>query len=283
MGFIRSGVIFILAISLFLSLFIGNLFLTLNLSLEYNQVSPYIQNLSENFATDSGSKAIILKEYESKKTFCEKEGQASLNFTFDGNEITVPCEILKKDAKSVIEFVINESIPIYYYKEYNCTFIECIQKEGKPLALISEKAKIYWEEKFYSTMLISIIIFILLFIFVKEKHSAFILSGIMVIFSAIPFRQIAWLISLLPEFLPFKIIPIFFTKADYVFMVMIILGIILISLGIGIKFFDWGIKLNDFTKSLFKKDSKEEVTKEEVKEIVEEKLKEESKKKRKKG
>ncbi|HIH52076.1 MAG TPA: hypothetical protein HA284_00900, partial [Nanoarchaeota archaeon] len=274
MGFIRSGVVFILAIALFLGLFVGNLFLTLNLSLEYDQVSPYIQNLSEDFAMSSGSKALILQNYETKKILCQKGDQVSLDFTFDTEKIAVPCEVINKDGKSVIEFVINESIPIYYYKDYNCTFIECIQTKGESLALISEKAKTYWEEKFYSVALISLIIFVLLFIFVKEKHSAFILSGIMVIFSAIPFRQITWLLSLLPEFLPFKIIPIFFTKAADVFMIMIILGILLISLGIGIKFFDWGIKLNELIKSIFKKDPTQELTKEEVKEIAGEKVKE---------
>jgi len=283
MGFIRSGVVFILAIALFLGLFVGNLFLTLNLSLEYDQVSPYIQNLSEDFAMSSGSKALILQNYETKKILCQKGDQVSLDFTFDTEKIAVPCEVINKDGKSVIEFVINESIPIYYYKDYNCTFIECIQTKGESLALISEKAKTYWEEKFYSVALISLIIFVLLFIFVKEKHSAFILSGIMVIFSAIPFRQITWLLSLLPEFLPFKIIPIFFTKAADVFMIMIILGILLISLGIGIKFFDWGIKLNELIKSIFKKDPTQELTKEEVKEIAGEKVKEELKKEKKKS
>ncbi|KHO48786.1 hypothetical protein J4412_01550 [Candidatus Pacearchaeota archaeon] len=283
MGFIRSGVVFILAIALFLGLFVGNLFLTLNLSLEYDQVSPYIQNLSEDFAMSSGSKALILQNYETKKILCQKGDQVSLDFTFDTEKIAVPCEVINKDGKSVIEFVINESIPIYYYKDYNCTFIECIQTKGESLALISEKAKTYWEEKFYSVALISLIIFVLLFIFVKEKHSAFILSGIMVIFSAIPFRQITWLLSLLPEFLPFKIIPIFFTKAADVFMIMIILGILLISLGIGIKFFDWGIKLNELIKSIFKKDPTQELTKEEVKEIAGEKVKEELKKEKKRS
>ena len=283
MGFIRSGVVFILAIALFLGLFVGNLFLTLNLSLEYDQVSPYIQNLSEDFAMSSGSKALILQNYETKKILCQKGDQVSLDFTFDTEKIAVPCEVINKDGKSVIEFVINESIPIYYYKDYNCTFIECIQTKGESLALISEKAKTYWEEKFYSVALISLIIFVLLFIFVKEKHSAFILSGIMVIFSAIPFRQITWLLSLLPEFLPFKIIPIFFTKAADVFMIMNILGILLISLGIGIKFFDWGIKLNELIKSIFKKDPTQELTKEEVKEIAGEKVKEELKKEKKRS
>ncbi|PIN71345.1 hypothetical protein CO153_02430 [Candidatus Pacearchaeota archaeon CG_4_9_14_3_um_filter_30_11] len=283
MGFIRSGVVFILAIALFLDLFVGNLFLTLNLSLEYDQVSPYIQNLSEDFAMSSGSKALILQNYETKKILCQKGDQVSLDFTFDTEKIAVPCEVINKDGKSVIEFVINESIPIYYYKDYNCTFIECIQTKGESLALISEKAKTYWEKKFYSVALISLIIFVLLFIFVKEKHSAFILSGIIVIFSAIPFRQITWLLSLLPEFLPFKITPIFFTKAADVFMIMIILGIILISLGIGIKFFDLGIKLNELIKSIFKKDLTQELTKEEVKEIAGEKVKEELKKEKKKS
>jgi len=178
MGFIRSGVVFILAIALFLGLFVGNLFLTLNLSLEYDQVSPYIQNLSEDFAMSSGSKALILQNYETKKILCQKGDQVSLDFTFDTEKIAVPCEVINKDGKSVIEFVINESIPIYYYKDYNCTFIECIQTKGESLALISEKAKTYWEEKFYSVALISLIIFVLLFIFRVTGEAATLMMSV---------------------------------------------------------------------------------------------------------
>ncbi len=288
MGFIRSGIVFILAIALFLGLFVGNLFLTLNWSLDYNHVSPYIQNISNDLAQSSGAKAIILQEYNSKNSLCNSQNKTSLNFSFNEEEIIVPCEEVNNGAKSVIEYVINESVPLYYYKNYNCSLIDCVQKENQPLALVSQNAKDYWGKQFYSVIILCLIAFGLLFIFVKEKHNAFVLAGIMTIFSAIPFRQITWILSLLPDLLPFKIIPIFFTEAGSVFTFMLILGIILISLGIGIKFFDWGMKLDGLIRKTFKRKDKEkkiekeeEIKTEEINEIVEKKVKEELNKKEK--
>jgi len=285
MGFIRSGFVFIFAIVLFLTLFAGNLFLTLDWSLDYNHVSPYIQNLSNDLAKDSGNKGTILSEYDIKKYLCENQNMSPIEFTLDNETMVVPCEIIKEGGKSVIEYLINESIPIYYYKNYSCNLLDCVQKEGQPFALVSQHAKDYWKGKFYSTLLISLIIFVLIFLFVKEKHSAFILAGIMTIFSAIPFNQITWLLSLLPDLLPLNIIPIFFTQAGSVFILMLVIGIILISLGIGIKFFDWGMKLNELIKKIFKRkdkedknENKEKITKDELKKIIEKEVKEELKK-----
>lgn len=281
MGFIRSGLVFILAIALFIALFVGNLFLTLNWSLDYNHVSPYIQNISSDLASSSGSKAIILQDYESKKILCQIQNNTSLNFSLNEEKISVPCEVVNTGAKPVIEYVINESIPLYYYKNYNCTLIDCVQKENQPLALVSQNAKNYWGKEFSSLLIISLIIFGLLFLFVKEKYSAFVLAGIMTIFSAIPFRQITWILSLLPDLLPFKVIPIFFTESGSVFVLMLIIGILLISIGIGIKFFDWGMKLNGLIRKAFKRKDKkieEESSKEDLNDLVEKKVKEELKK-----
>jgi len=275
MGFIRGGIVFILAIALFFGLFVGNLFLALNWSLKYNHVSPYIQNLSNDFATSSGNKGTILGNYESQKYLCQNENASPIEFTLDEEKIVVPCETVNEGGKSVIGYLINESIPFYYYKDYNCSLIDCIKTEKAPFALVSKTAKDYWKEKFYSTLLISLIIFALIFLFIKEKHSSFILAGIISIFSAIPFRQISWLLSLLPDLLPFRILPIFFTEAGNVFILMLIIGIALISIGIGIKFFNWGMKLNEFIRKAFKKKDKkqeEEITKENLKNLIDKEI-----------
>jgi len=203
MGFIRGSVIFILTFSLFIALFLGNIFLTLNWSLNYDNVQPYLKNLTNNLAKDSGSKAILLQEYNSKRINCpEKE---SVKFSFEENQIEIPCNIINKDAKSTIDYVINETIPKIYYKNYKCDFLDCLKTKNQQLVLISEKGKEYWGNKFYSVLIISLIIFILIFLFAKEKHSSLILTGSMIIFSALPFKQITWLLSLIPNLFPFKV------------------------------------------------------------------------------
>jgi len=56
---------------------------------------------------------------------------------------------------------------------------------------------------------------------------------------------------------------------------MLIIGIALISIGIGIKFFNWGMKLNEFIRKAFKKKDKkqeEEITKENLKNLIDKEI-----------
>lgn len=285
MGVIRGGLAFVLALGLFFTLFAANLFLTISWSLDYNHVSPYIQNVSNNLAQTSGEKGILLQNYEAKKILCSSNNETnqSISFLFQKEKISVPCEIINSGGKNTIEYVINESIPLYYYKNYSCSLINCVQ-EGKPLALVSQTAKDYWQQKFNSTILISLVIFALMFLFIKRKYKVFILGGILTIFSAIPMKQITWVLSLLPDLLPFKVIPIFFTESSSVFTIMIILGIILVSIGIGLKFFNWGMKINELTKKIFKRknaEEKENIKEKKLKNLIDKEIEKKTNKKKK--
>jgi len=280
MGFIRGAFVFVFAIGIFFSLFAANLFLTISLSLNYNNAAPYLKNVSNELAQNSGEKAIILKEYDNKKILCSETNfsEKEINITFKEEKIPVPCEVIQKGANSVIDYTLNKSVDYYYYKNYECTFLECIQTKDPTLALVSQTAKDYWQNKFNSTILIAIALFALLFLFIKEKYSSFVLGGILTIFAAMPFKQITWVLSLIPDLLPFKIIPVFFTESTTVFTIMLVLGIILIAIGIGIKFFDWGLKISNLFRKLVKKKDKEEKNKideDKIKEIVEKEVTEE--------
>jgi len=280
MGFIRSIFVFIFAVGLFFSLFAANLFLTISLSLNYNNAAPYIKNVSNKLAQNSGEKAIILRDYDNKKILCSEANfsEKEINITFEEEKISVPCGVIQKGANSVIDYTLNKSVDYYYYKNYECTFLDCIQTQDSTLALVSQTAKDYWQNKFNSTILIAIALFALLFLFIKEKYSSFVLGGILTIFAAIPFKQITWVLSLFPDLLPFKIIPVFFTKSTTVFTIMLIIGTILIAIGIGIKFFGWGLKISDLFRKLFKKKDKKEKSKideDEIKEIVKKEVTEE--------
>ena len=50
MGLIRGGLLFIVVVLLFLSFLVGNIFLTLNLSLDYNNVQPELTSVIRNIA-----------------------------------------------------------------------------------------------------------------------------------------------------------------------------------------------------------------------------------------
>ena len=253
MGFIRGGIVFLLATGLFITLLMGNIFLTLNWSLEYDNVEPYIKNLTDEITGDSGSKGEILEEYEIEKVLCST--QESVTFTFEENEITIPCEVINQGSKAVIDYAVEDTIPKFYYKKYDCEFLNCLRTENQPLVLISETAKEYWGSKFQTMLLLSAILFALIFLFVKEKHTALTLTGVLIIFTALPFKQISWLLSFIPEILPFNIVPMFFTESNNVFLMMLIIGILFLAIGLSFNFFKLGMKIHEFyTKYIKKKD-----------------------------
>ncbi len=283
MGLIRGTIIFTLTVLLFISLFAVNIFLTLSSSVNYNNVEPYMINITQTSALNSGSSATALQEIYQKKAECKNS--TSVNFTFEGSSINIPCQIISSGEKPTIDYLVNQTAKNEYYKNYTCSFIECVKND--PSALISQMAKEYWDSELRTMILLSLAIFGLLFLFSKEKHNAFIVAGIASVLSSIPFRQINWLISLISEFLPFRILPAFFSSAPAVSNLMLIIGIILIFSGVAFGFFKWGIKIGSFIESILKKMKKEEkkeeeadkvVTKGEVEKIVKEDIKKEMKK-----
>ena len=217
MGLIRSGVIVTLSTLLFLSLFLSNTFLTLNWSLEHENVINNSQNFSKTL---------------------EKQ-----NLTIDD----------------------------IYYKEYNCSLFECIKNEESPLVLLSEKSKNYFHQKFLFMLLISLIIIMVMILFLESKYSVFTITGILMIFAALPFRKLNWAINLLPEGKVTELFIVFFTKSISVFTIMLIIGGILLALGIAFEFLGLGLKINNFLNK-FRKEQKEEIQQEEINKVEEEKM-----------
>ena len=272
MGIFRGAIVLILTALIFIAFFASNLFLTFSWSLDYNHVEPYLKNLISDTALSSGESAKVLQIYDKTKNFCLIENY--VNLSFEGENIKVPCEVMNKGEKTVMDYLVNETAPRVYYQNYNCSFLDCLKTEKASFVIVSENAKNYWASQLNFMLIISLTIFLLLILFTKAKHNAFILSGIMMIFSSLPFRQIEGLFSLFPDFLSFKILPVFFTESLKVFIITLIIGIILIALGIGLNLFKWGEKFDRWINSGLsknkewreKKESKEKstFTKEEI-------------------
>ena len=199
MGFFRGSLLFTISILLFVSLLAANSFLTLSVSLGYENVQKEINPLI----------------YELAGTYSGGENISYINET------------------------IHKEVQNSYYKEYDCDFWDCLAKEETPLFLISQKAKDYWNEKFYYSLLISLALVGLIFLLVQNKLNWPILVGSILILSALPLLKIKQFISLLiPEKLAtfLLLLSIFFSKANTVFWISFILGLVLIGLGLGLKF-----------------------------------------------
>jgi len=255
MGFWKSTLIFVSAVVLFGALFSANMFLTLHWSLNYENVESTAQNLTDKLLEDLGEKGILLQEYSNKKFLCY--GNENMTFSFNDEEIAVPCEIIENGGKEFLEYFISKITYNLYYKNYDCEFLDCIKTQEQPLVLISEKARIYWGDKFYVALLVAFVAFVVLFFLNTKKSVAFLVGGGMIIISALPFKDVTKLFSLLPEFLPFDVLPVFFSDSYGVYVIMLIAGIVFLAVGLVIGFFKYGVKIKNFLNKRKGKTSEE--------------------------
>ena len=218
MGLIRSGAVVFFSGLLFLSLFLGNAFLTVSWSLEYESVEPHLNELAASMIADLNIDQTIENNYEIMQLYCET-GE-TYDLIENEIDINIPCSIIDQGSQQVIEYGIKEAIKNIYYQEYECEFWDCIKSTDTIFVLISETAKDYWHSKFYLTILASAILFTLLVIFIESKKSALTITGALMLVSSIPFRKINWALSLLPEGNFTELFSIFFTRSYNVFLTM---------------------------------------------------------------
>lgn len=132
-----------------------------------------------------------------------------------------------------------------YYAEYNCDFWDCFG-DGQPLFLVSEKARNYWNSKFYIVIGISFVLLVLMFFLVESKINFPFVVGILLVVASLPFVKLESFLLYFSENSVFQYLAIFFSKSFYVFFRMIVFGIVIFAIGILFKFFDFGFKIHGF-------------------------------------
>ena len=233
MGFIRSGGVVIVSILLFFALFFSGLFLTLNGSLNYNNVEshvgPYLKNITGNVYVLNDS-------------------------------------------------VVNNAINKTYYQNYNCSMIDCI-KTNQITYLYSAQAKNYWASKARLFLLISLALFIFLFLLVSKKSSAFITAGGVTILASLPFNKMNWVYKIIPAGNFKSLVDMFFSASHNVFLSMLFIGIGILILGIILTVIRMGLSFNKFLDKFRKEkepeneennEDSEEKQPEETEEVTEE-------------
>ena len=238
MGFFRGGLLVILSILLLFSLLVGNLFLTLTLSLKYENVQPELVSAVENMAVGEFNLTEQLGEnYEVMQEYCENNSEYV--FSYEGQTFAISCDTILQGPEALISQGTGDAVEEIYYQEYDCGFWDCL--EENPLFLISEKARDYWKSKFYLALIVSIVLISLAFFLVEHKQNFPIIVGGLLIVSALPFMKLRVFFSFLDEtYLQF--LTIFISKADIVFLGGIILGFVLLGAGIVLHF----VNLGDF-------------------------------------
>src|SRR3989344_9484351 len=151
MGLIRGGLFVIASVLLFIALLVGNLFLTLNKSLEYENIQEKLPSLIRSYAEEQFRlTATINREFPTINAYCQNNSEYVFNEY--GRTFIVPCGIVSQGPELIVENEINRFVEETYYKDYNCNFWNCFKETEIPFFLVSEKAKNYWNEKFYFTL-----------------------------------------------------------------------------------------------------------------------------------
>ena len=267
MGIIRGAILTTLSLILLLSFFLMAISLTLSWSLEFDTVQPALKDsvnelAEEQFNLDENieGKMVLMQAYCANNTeFVLHEGEYTL---------VLPCDVVNKGSNEVINFGINSIIEQIYYTNYDCGFWNCLKETKTSFVLFSEKARSYWNSKFYIFLLTSIGLSTLIFFLSQRKHSAFLITGALLVISVLPLIKINLLLSssIIPASLV-EVIKSFFTKSYNVFLILLMVGILIFLFGISLHFFGLGNRMSKwFSKN------KENVSKEDVKEIVKQEI-----------
>lgn len=265
MGIIKGGLLVIVSVLLFLSILLTGIFWTFSLSLQYDNVEEEAVSVGREIIEQSSLDSQIQQISGQVETYCETGNESDFVINQGGYTIDVSCETAEQGSEAVINETISDITEGVYYDEYNCKFLNCIQESDIPLVLLSEKSKDYWQEKFYYTLLISVILLIPAFLFIEKKSGLPILAGSLIIIASLPLLGIEKLLSYLPENAVLSILEIFFTQSGSVFTKMIIIGILVLVIGIIFKLFKVGFKIREFFDKI--KNSKGKDKKKESKEI----------------
>ena len=268
MGFIRGALSVFVSILLFIIFLVGSAFLTLTLSLQYENVyehlAPVIQStLEEEMGVDIPFE--IEKELSSMEIQCEDYPEGYV-FSEQGYTITLSCEALTQGTDAIIASGVESLIETAYYKEYTCDFWKCFSEEEIPLFLVSEYAKDYWKSKFYLTLAVAVGLMALLFFLYKKKQNVFVVPGILLIAAAVPFLRMGFLMNISGDRMIFELLGIFFSKARVVFRISFFTGIGLLVVGIFFKLFLVGFR---FSKIFHREESKQVEGKKEFKSVKE--------------
>ncbi|MEK6840729.1 MAG: hypothetical protein AABX79_02120 [Nanoarchaeota archaeon] len=291
MGFFRSSFVFILGILLFFSFLAMNSFFILQSSLEYDNVKAGLYPLVVDIPGSEGGAGVpkeilgdsnLTKAAEDAlriaKSYCRNQNKTDYAFDYQGYNLSISCDTVANATgpQEVINQTFDDAVHSIYYKEYDCNFWNCFSKTGLPFFLVSEKAREYWNQKFYFSLIASLVLIALILLFIEQKINTPIIVGALLTLSAFPLLKLKDLLYFLAGDFS-SLINLFLSTTRSVFLFSLVLGIILMAMGIGLRIF-----LPETLKKKFSAKDVKEIVKEEIaKEKESEKQEQQTRKKKK--
>jgi len=249
MGVIRGLLVVVGSVLLFLSLLSVTFFWVSSSSLNYENLQDSAPSVIMDFLEEVNVTSIIDSNYNLIQTYCNSS-YANSNYVFKEGNYTfdIPCESVSQGRDTMVQEGVKNILYKIYYTEYNCNFFDCLKVS--PFFLISERAYNYLDAKFYFFLFVSFILIIALFLFIEKKTNTFILTGSLMIISALIFVKIDSFFALFYDKIFFRILGIFFSQSFSVSVSLFITGIILLMIGFIFKIFRIGFKISGLISKL---------------------------------
>ena len=250
----------------------ANLLYTVQSSLEYENVKENLPEMIKVILEDELNTTDFIddSELQEAQKYCLNNSYfvQDSNFSDFGSALNISCSSINQGEEAITQEILNEIIEQVYYKDYDCKFTQCLEEGQNVFYLVSQDFQGYLLSKVYLAFFIVITLFILIFLLAESKANAFIISGVLIIISALPFLKAETLFSSMGSEI-FQFVSLMFVASTAVFIKVFIIGLVVLIIGIILKFFNIGFKISEFFNNL-RKDKKidESVSKEEVKEIV---------------
>ena len=280
MGFLRGAGLVIASVLLFVAVLCSGIFLSLGLSLSYDNVNPKITSIATTIVEDTIGTTQIESYLPLMQTYCELNPEYVFNE--QGYTFSLSCSELPNSTEELIKDSVSSLVQGFYYKDYNCEFWKCFGEEDMPLFLVSKYAQDYWMSKFYTSLIFSLILIAGIILLAEKKANGLIVSGSLIFAASLIISKLdligtkiaGALISPVAGVLTgdmaqgiiSEIIEVFFSDASKVFIWLFVIGLLLIVGGIVLRLMGIGFKIAD---KIEKVQQKEETGKhkEEVKDL----------------
>ena len=278
MGFFRGGTLAIVCLLLFLSMLSLLTFSTLKSSSSYENINEEISNkilnipenptreqIDENPFIEEGIK--IRSKANQTIPLINENCNITQNYTFiyEGNAFVISCSEINTE-KIIAEKITSKFIEDAYYKDYSCSFWSCLIKGETSYYLISNQARDYWSVKFNFVLISTLILAGITFILVEQRVNWPIIVGSATILASVALFKIQGVVFKVISSKNIKetshITEIIFNKATNTFTFAITSGIVIIGVGIYLRFFHSDLIEKKFSEKDVKNIIKEEKAKE---------------------
>ena len=252
MGVIRGILLVIVSVLLFVVLLAGNVLWTLDKSLDYEVIKPEIISVvKEAIEGEINVNEIIGEEFGKMESYCLNNSEYVFSDYESGRVFELPCGVVAQGSDAVVDYAIEDFVEEIYSGQ--------AEEARFDFAKLNESVHSY----FYIALVVALVLFVLIFFLVEAKSNSFIIVGSLLSISALPFVKIEGFLSWIPfEFA--ELFAVFFSKAYTVFLTSLITGLIILAIGIIMKFFGVGFKIFDFFNKFNNQKKVKTVVKEKV-------------------